>query len=98
MVNIMISQWELKFETSKLLEVPENANDQGVIVFSILSDWCGEWLKPQQSQIAPSALLIYSMEKLFEKKLSESTMWTEDWEEEKLSNIWVEYLLLFMHS
>ena len=31
----MISQRELKFETSKLLEVLENANDQGVIVFSI---------------------------------------------------------------
>ena len=38
----MISQWELKFETSKLLEVLENANDQGVIVFSVLSDLCGE--------------------------------------------------------
>ena len=53
----MISQWELKFETSKLLEVLENANDQGVIVFSVLSDLCREWLKPQQSQIAPSAFL-----------------------------------------
>ena len=38
----MISQWELKFETSKLLEVLENANDQGVIVFSVLSDLCRE--------------------------------------------------------
>ena len=63
----MISQWELKFETSKLLEVLENANDQGVIVFSVLSDLCREWLKPQQSQIAPSAFLIYSMENCFKE-------------------------------
>ena len=61
-VNITISQWELKFETSKLLEVLENANGQGVIVFSVLSDLCREWLKPQQPQIAPSAFLINSIE------------------------------------